>query len=460
MKARTALIAGLAAAVASLATFLFLKLMDSGGSDSEEQREPLYWVAPMDPGYRRDGPGKSPMGMDLVPVYEEAGSEDAPGTVRVASSVVSNLGVRTEEIATRSLAPTLRTVGFVRWDEDRLTHEHPRVAGWIEELYVKAAGDPVRKGEPLYSLYSPDLVNGQEELLLALRRDDAALEQAARQRLSALHVPAELISAIEADGRVRRTVTFTATQDGIVDELPIREGFYVEPRTTLMAIGSLESIWVEATVLERQTAFVQTGMAAVLTADYLPDRRWDGRVDYVYPSLDPRTRTLRLRLRFDNPDRVLRPNMFTRVELRAAGSAPVPTVSREAVIRTGDGDRVVLALPGGRFRSVPVTLGAHDEQFFEVREGVEAGDRVVTSAQFLLDSESKERAGLERLSGDASGHSHPQQHAEAGEERGDRGATTGGMAHDGLDYERMNHQDNHGDMDHEGMDRDKTDDSR
>ena len=407
-------------------------------SASTDARTPLYWVAPMDSSYRRDGPGKSPMGMDLVPVYEEGGGDDPPGTVRIEPAVENNLGVRTATVERRVLRPTLRTVGYVRWDEDRLTHVHPRVAGWIETLHVKAAGDPVLAGEPLYTLYSPDLVSAQEELLLALRADNRALAQAARDRLAALKVPPSLVRAIEKDRTVRQTVTFTAEHDGLVDDLGIREGFYVEPGTTLMAIGALDSIWVEAEVLERQAGRVRVGMGVRMTADYYPGREWRGRVDFIYPSLDPVTRTLRLRLRFANPDSALRPNMFTRVTLEAADGEPVVAVPAEAVIRTGAGARVVLALGEGRFRAVPVELGAHGERFVQVRAGLSAGDRVVTSAQFLLDSESSRRAGLERLSADP--------------------GTVDAMDHGAMDHEAMDHEAmDHGAMDHGAMDHEATD---
>jgi len=399
-----AIVAGLALLGAAAAGVLLGQRLvpepDPAPASSAGAGEPLYWVAPMDPSYRRDSPGKSPMGMDLVPVYEEGAAEEPAGTVRISPAVENNLGVRTATVERRALRPTLRTVGYVRWDEDRLTHVHPRVSGWIEELHVKAAGDPVRAGEPLYALYSPDLVAAQEELLLALRADNRGLVRAARDRLAALKVPASLVGAIEEDRAVRQTVTFTAEHDGIVDELGIREGFYVEPGTTLMAIGALDSIWVEAEALERQAAQVRVGMPVRMTADYYPGREWHGRVDFIYPSLDPVTRTLRLRLRFANPDSALRPNMFTHVSLEAPAGEAVVAVPAEAVIRTGAGDRVVLALGEGRFRAVPVELGGHDERFVEVRAGLAPGDRVVTSAQFLLDSESSRRAGLERLSAD------------------------------------------------------------
>jgi Cu(I)/Ag(I) efflux system membrane fusion protein len=374
---------------------------DSGSRTSPGggEREILYWVAPMDPDYRRDGPGKSPMGMDLVPVYaeDEAGVDSQPGVVRVPPEVVNNLGVRTARVENRPLRTEIRTVGYVQYDEDRLIHIHPRVEGWIERLFVKAAGDPVVRDQPLYALYSPQLVNAQEELLLALNRDNERLVRAAEERLLALQLPPVVIDDLKRDRQVRQTVTFRSPQDGVVDNLNIREGFFVKPATTLMSIGSLSQVWVEAEIFERQAALVRVGQPVTMTLDYLPGREWLGTVDYVYPSLDERTRTLRVRLRFANEDGDLRPNMFAQVVIGTGDDGSALVVPREAVIRTGDQDRVVLALGGGRFRSVPVKLGRLDADHAEILAGLHLGDTVVSSAQFLLDSESSKSADLQRM---------------------------------------------------------------
>jgi Cu(I)/Ag(I) efflux system membrane fusion protein len=351
----------------------------------------------MDPSYRRDGPGKSPMGMDLVPVYEDAGSEGSASTVRIAPEVVNNLGVRTAPVAYAALPTRIRTVGYVQYDEDRLIHIHPRVEGWIEKLHVKASGDPVEAGQPLYELYSPQLVNAQEEYLLALKRDNPRLVEAARDRLLALQLAPDMIARLRRDRAVQQTVTFFAPQGGVVDNLNIREGFFVMPGTTLMSIGVLEDVWVEAEVFERQAPLVTVGLPVTMSLDYLPGRQWRGQVDYVYPSLDENNRTLRVRLRFANEDRILKPNMFAQVEIEADPVEEALVVPREAVIRTGGEDRVVLALGQGRFRSTAVKLGRVGERDAEILEGLVAGDTVVVSAQFLLDSESSKRADLMRM---------------------------------------------------------------
>jgi Cu(I)/Ag(I) efflux system membrane fusion protein len=370
---------------------------DTAGDVAGAEREPIYWVAPMDPSYRRDGPGKSPMGMDLVPVYADDASDDPAGTISISPQVVNNFGVRSAEVRRAPLGSEIRTVGYVRYDEERLVHIHPRLEGWVERLFVTASGDPVTKDQPLYELYSPQLVAAQEELVLALRRDNAVLVQAAEDRLRALQVAPELVESLKRDRRVRQTVTFSAPQDGVVDNLNIREGFYVGPATTLMSIGALDEVWVEAEVFERQADQVAVGQDVSMTLDFLPGRRWSGRVDYVYPSLDETTRTLRVRLRFPNPQRELRPNMFAQVVIVTDQGEPALLVPRESVIRLGDRNRVVLDLGGGRYRSVPVRLGRLGSRHYEVLTGLRAGDRVVTSAQFLIDSESSRQAELQRL---------------------------------------------------------------
>ncbi len=364
-----------------------------------EEKKPLYWVAPMDPNYRRDQPGKSPMGMDLVPVYEEGddSATDNAGTIFVSPDVVNNLGVRTAITERRAMHTEITTVGYVQYDQDHLIHVHPRVEGWVEKLHVKAAGNPVKKGQPLYTLYSPQLVNAQEELLLAINRNNTRLIAAAENRLKALQIDESLIDELKRKRVVNRNLTFYAPQSGVVDNLNIREGFFVKPSIMLMSIGTLNNVWVEAEVFERQAALVKVGLPVVMTLDYLPGQYWQGKVDYVYPTLDPKTRTIRVRLRFNNPDELLKPNMFAQITIQSTSSNDVLVIPKEAVIRTGNQDRVVMALGEGHFKSVAVELGKLDAKFAEIRSGVNEGDRVVTSAQFLLDSESSKTSDFRRM---------------------------------------------------------------
>ena len=371
-------------------------LLSANQSTVNEEDEPLYWVAPMDPEYRRDKPGKSPMGMDLVPVYA---AEKQPGVVEISPQIVNNLGVRTVRVRRSSLGQDIRTVGYVQYDEDRLIHIHPRVEGWIEKLHVTAAGGPVSQGVALYDLYSPQLVNAQEELVLAMRRSNTRLLKAAEDRLLSLQLSSDFIAALKRDGAVRQTVTFRSPQSGVVDNLNIREGFFVGPTTTLMSIGALEDVWVEAEVLERQAGEVRVGQPVTMRLDHLPGKAWQGKVDYIYPSLEATTRTLRVRLRFPNADRDLRPNMFAQVTIHSHNDDEVLNVPREALIRTGKQDRVVRALGEGRFKSVEVRTGRVAGDHVEILQGLSEGEEVVSSAQFLLDSESSKTSDFLRIDG-------------------------------------------------------------
>ncbi|MBT0587656.1 efflux RND transporter periplasmic adaptor subunit [Alteromonas oceanisediminis] len=377
-------------------------------TSATQPEEPLYWVAPMDPNYQRDKPGKSPMGMDLVPVYAEAEKQNAePGRIKIAPNVQQNLGVRIATARQMSLHMPIRTVGYVNYSEDTLVHIHPRVEGWVEALFVKAAGEYVEKGDPLYALYSPELVNAQQELLIAKRRDSTALIEAARARLETLQMPNDAIQLLLSTQKVQQTITFSAPQTGFVDNLNIREGFYIKPGDTLFSIGALKQVWIEAEVFESQSALVKEGLPVTISLDYLPGRTWEGKVDYIYPSLEQSTRTLRVRVRVNNEDYALKPNMFAQVTLHANVASDHVFVPSEAVIRTGTQNRVVLALGDGQFKSIEVDVGMVANDFTEISAGLRQGDKIVTSAHFLLDSESSIRSDFRRMQSDeADTHEH------------------------------------------------------
>ncbi len=403
---KTSIISAVAGSVISVIIYasLFQPSADiQSGDNSSGERKPLYWVAPMDPNYKRDKPGKSPMGMDLIAVYDDggSGSDTGPGTIKISPEVVNNLGVRTAMVERKALHSRIKTVGYVQYDEDQLVHIHPRVEGWIEKLYVKAAGDPVKKGQPLYEIYSPALVNAQEELVIALDRANKRLIQAAEDRLKALRLPADAIREIKKNRRVKQTITMYAPQSGVVDNHNIREGFFVKPGTSLMSIGALDQVWVEAEVFERQAYQITKGLPVTMSLDYLPGKTWSGKVDYIYPTLDAKTRTVKVRLRFDNENNDLKPNMFAQVIIHAESDDDSLLVPKEAVIRSGSFDRVVLALGEGRFKSVKVKIGRIDDSFAEILSGVKAGDMIVASAQFLLDSESSKTSDFKRMNSES-----------------------------------------------------------
>ena len=364
------------------------------------ENKPLYWVAPMDDGYRRDEPGLSPMGMALVPVYSNRASvegDEGPGTITISPSIINNLGVRTAIVIKNSLSENIKTVGYVTYNEDTLVHIHPRIEGWIEALHVKAAGDPVKKGQPLYDIYSPALVNAQEEFVIAMDRNNKRLIQAAEDRLQSLQFPARQIKKLKKNKKVQQRVSFYSPQSGVIDDLNIRQGYFVKPGTSLMSIGSLDEIWVEAEIFERQGNQVKKDAAVTMTLDDLPGKVWAGNVDYIYPALDAITRTVKVRLRFNNKDRMLKPNMFAQVVIYTHDKEPVLLVPKESIIRTGSSDRVVLSLGEGRFKSIVVSVGRYDDKNAEILSGLNEGERVVTSAQFLLDSESSKTSDFIRL---------------------------------------------------------------
>jgi Cu(I)/Ag(I) efflux system membrane fusion protein len=368
----------------------------TASESGEGQREVLYWVAPMDPNFRRDAPGKSPMGMDLVAVYADQAAR-SPGSVSIDPTVVNNLGVRTEKAEFGELSRRIETVGYAGFDEETLQHVHTRVDGWIEKLVTKSSGDAVQKGQLLFELYSPTLVNAQEEYLIALRSNNNLLQRASKDRQVALGVDASEIARLKKQRTVSQRVSVYAEADGVIAHLGVREGIYVTPATEVMSVANLDNIWVLAEVFERQAGWVSAGQPAMVTLDYLPGQTWRGVVDYVYPELDAQTRTLKVRLKFENTAGTLRPNMFARVAIDAQGFGEVVHVPRQAVIRGGAINRVVVALGEGRFQVRPVTLGIESGSRIAIRSGISAGEDIVVSSQFLIDSESNIDTALSRM---------------------------------------------------------------
>lgn len=379
-----------------------IALQDNKYTDNKthEENKPLYWVAPMDANYRKDKPGKSPMGMDLVPVYKDVNSHKSEDekSISISASVINNLGVRTSTVAIKKLNTQIKTVGYVTYDEDKLIHIHPRVQGWIEKLHVKSVGQKVTKNDPLYDIYSPELVNAQKEFLLVIDSQNKQLISAAENRLLAFKLSKNTIQTLKESKQVQQNITFYSPQNGVVENLKIREGFYVEPGSTLMSIGDLSVVWVEAEIFEKQVAQVKTGDHVKMTLDYLPGKYWKGQVDYVHPTLDEKTRTMKVRLRFHNRNNELKPNMFAQISINTTVDEKALVIPKEALIRTGLQDRVVLALGKGRFKSVEVVVGRYDHEYVEITSGLNEGDSVVSSAQFLLDSESSKTSDFKRMS--------------------------------------------------------------
>lgn len=361
------------------------------------ERKIKYWVAPMDPNFRRKGPGKSPMGMDLVPVYEDEGDED--GVVKISPAVENNLGVRTAGVEVGKLWRKINTVGYINYDENRISHVHMRTRGWVQKLLVKSEGERVSKGQLLFQLYSPDLVNAQEEYLQALRSRNTRLVRASKDRLVSLGISKRQIAMLDKSRRVDQLVNVYAGQDGIVSSLKVREGMFVTPMMKVMTLADLSSVWVLAEVFESQSDWVKVGQSADVTLSYVPGKTWEGKVEYIYPSLSRKTRTLRVRLRFDNPGEKLKPNMYAKIAIYGGARSNVVHIPVEALIRTGESQRVIVALGKGRFKAQEVTAGFETGGYVEILKGLRVGQRVVTSGQFLIDSEASQKASIARMSG-------------------------------------------------------------
>lgn len=368
---------------------------DGGSSETSGEKEILYWVAPMDPNFKSDKPGKSPMGMDLVPVYKDA--QGGGNGVRINPAVQNNLGVRTSKAEVRPLWRRIEATGFVGFDETHISHINVRVQGWIVRLRVDTEGERVKKGDLLFELYSPELVNAQKEYLQASKRGGDRLLAGAEEKLRALGMIPQQIKELASKGVASEKIEVVAPQDGVVVSLGVREGMYVQPNTSIMSLADLSSVWLQAEVFESQADWVAKGQAAEALLSYMPGTVFNGQVDYIYPVLDPKTRTLRVRLRFDNPDERLKPNMYAKVSIYGRLKPNALSVPREAVIRSPRMNRVVVAVDDGQFEVREVMTGLESGEFVEVLAGISAGDEVVTSAQFLIDSEASLAGSIRRL---------------------------------------------------------------
>lgn len=360
-------------------------------------RKVLYWKAPMDPNFRSDKPGKSPMGMELVPVYADGGGNGEASDVKIDPAVVNNLGVRTAVARQGSLSGRIEAVGYVGYDEDTVTSINTRADGWIEKLAVKSAGDTIRAGQMLYELFSPKLATAEREYLTALASGSASLIAASRERMRALGFTAAQIKQLTRTRKVSDRVARHAETAGVAMDLGVREGAYVMPATQVMKLADLRTVWVLVEVDPANAALLRKGQQAVVDFDAFPGRQWHGTVDYIYPDVSAMTRTIKVRVRLPNPDLRLQPNMYAHVSLQTAPQQDVVTIPALALIRTGRSERVVVALGDGRFDVCPVQTGTTSGDRVEILKGLRAGQKVVTSAQFMIDSEANVDAAALRL---------------------------------------------------------------
>jgi membrane fusion protein, copper/silver efflux system len=371
---------------------------------SAEQKKILYWVDPMHPAYKSDKPGIAPdCGMQLVPVYADAAAPGAStvngyANVKLTSDRQQLIGVQTGMTEMRSLGRSVRTVGRVAVDETRLYKISTKFDGYIEKLYVNVTGQQIRKGQPLFSVYSPDLLATQQEYLLALRaaKQAPSLLAAARQRLLLWDITPGEIRQLERTGAARKSVTIYSPTNGYVLNKLAVEGARVTPGEPLFEIANLDHVWVQADVYESELQFVRLGAPATTTLSYIPGRTWAGRVTFIAPTVDPVTRTVKVRSEFDNADGALKPDMFGDVVIQQPARVVV-VVPESAVLQTGTRSVVFLVKADGTFEPREVSVGTKSEQFYEVRSGLAAGEKVVTQANFLIDSESRLKAALAQL---------------------------------------------------------------
>lgn len=362
----------------------------------------LYWYDPMKPEVHFDKPGKSPfMDMELVPKHASEGG-DAGGIVEIDPRMVQNLGIRTAKVERGTFSQRVDAVGSVDVDERRVVAIESRASGWVEDLQVRAVGEPVKRGQRVAGVYSPDLFAAQQELALAARSKDEALISATRQRVMLFGISPAQIESVLRSGKPERQAAVVAPTDGVVTELNVRQGQQVMPGTPLMRVADLSQIWVTVEIPELQGGWIAQGRSAEARLSAIPGKVFEGKVEYVYPNLETQTRTLRARISIPNPEGALKPGMFAEVALFGGPRDNTLLVPTEAVIRTGERDVVILAEGDGKFRPAMVKIGDDRQGQTEILEGLDEGETIVVSGQFLIDSEANLRGALARMRGDES----------------------------------------------------------
>jgi multidrug efflux pump subunit AcrA (membrane-fusion protein) len=372
-------------------------------ASNSKKGEILYWRAPMNPTEIYDKPGKSAMGMDLVPVYEDDMTD--PEAVKIDPVTQQNMGIRLAKVTKGPLIHTLRTYGHITPDETLTAQVNLKTSGWIEKLHVDFTGKYVKKGEPLFDMYSPELVAAQEEYLVAFRTvgqsrsaGRTSLLGSSRSRLRFFDVPESEIEALEKSGKVKKTVMIRSPLSGYVIRRNAEEGAYIKAGTMVFRIADLSRVWVDAHIYEYELSTINKGQQAEMTLPYLPGKTFSGTVAYVYPYLQPKTRDLVIRLVFQNPEMELKPEMYTDIRIKSVLKGEGLTIPSEAVIRTGRRNVVFISSGNGKFLPRDVILGPLlDNERVQVLAGLTDGESVVISGQFLLDSESNLKEAVRKM---------------------------------------------------------------
>ena len=390
----------------------------NGGHRHDAQMEHETYICPMHPTVVSDKPGSCPIcNMDLVE-KEVTGSSEGEATVQIDPATIQNIGVKTMVVAKQPLTRTVRAVGRVDYDETRIMDVNSKIAGWVEELYVDYTGQWVKKGQPLLALYSPELVAAQEEYLTALDyaermrggvdRDVAQgaddLLAAARQRLLYWDISTGQIAELEKTRQVGRTMPILAPRSGIVTHKDVLEGAYIRSGQHLYRIADLSVVWIYADVYEYEMPWISKGQRVEVSLSYLPGEQFEGKVDYIFPFMNEKTRTVQVRMVFDNADGALKPDMYADVVIRPEVAREGIVIPVQAVIHSGTRRVVVMAHGDGRFEPREIHTGVETEDGYEVMRGLNPGEEIVTSAQFLIDSESNLKAALAGMRGDVGGH--------------------------------------------------------
>ena len=380
----------------------------------QKDRKILYWRAPMDPAEIYDHPGKSRMGMDLIPVYEGEAGVGAGGTINIDPVTVQNMGVRSDVVRREDFTRNIRTVGKIEYDEEKLYTVTTKISGWIEKLYVDYEGKLVRKGEPLLEIYSPELVTTQEEYLLALntqkmvsqssiatiRDGGESLLESTRKRLLYWDVPRSAIDKLEETGEVRKTVLLNSPARGMVVQKNAVDGMHIKEGMDLFHIADLSTIWVQASIYDNEVPWIEKGQEAEMELSYLPGKTFTGKVNYIYPYLQEKARDVNVRLVFPNPNLELKPGMYVNVKLQGRIIKNAIVIPSEAVIRSGERNVVFVVRGEGKFEPREIKIGeegGENNNYLRVLSGLLEGEKVVISAQFLLDSESRLQEAIQKM---------------------------------------------------------------
>ena len=375
------------------------------------EREVLYWVAPMDPNEIYSEPGKSKMGMDLVPVY--ADEVNKGGVVKIDPAVQQNMNVKITNVTNRKLSPQITTNGIVVIDESREYQITSRVGGWIEKLRVNTVGQKVKKGESLLEIYSPELVAGQEEYLSALRYKKSLEESGSNlsatgddlikssiKKLKLLELGDNEIENIKLSGKTTRTLPILSPANGVVLMKNVIAGEKIKPGDELLHIADLSKLWIIADIYEYELSQVNVGDNVNVSITSLPGKTYTGKVDFIYPVMNNKTRTAKIRIILDNKNGILKPAMIAEIEIKGNEQKTLPVVEEQSVIRSGKKNIVVVSLGEGKFKPVEVTLGNYSDGYYQVTKGLSEGMKIVSSAQFLIDSESSLKSAISSFSSD------------------------------------------------------------